>query len=130
MNKKFAPTHPPASCAAQDAQPCSQVIAIGSEEWHTVGKRRHNSGNKRQSPPPLHAEGNPPAQRNVAHKAPGNPLAQQHVSKGKAPACFVDIAGTKTLQRPRSGVLTRSSFQKNSNTVAGGGGVPPTLPQP
>lgn len=129
-SEHVAPTHTPASCAAKDAQPCSQVSAVGSEEWHTVGKRKHNSGTKRQSPPPLHVEGNPPTHHFYANNTPSNQQARHHVSKGKAPASSVDIAGTKTLQRPRSGVLTRSSFQKISNTVAGGGGVAPTLPHP
>nr|TKR79425.1 hypothetical protein D5086_0000272650 [Populus alba] len=96
-----APTHPPTSSAAKDGRPCSQVTAVDSEEWHTVGKKRHKSGNKRQSPPPVHSEGNQPAQQNVANNAPSNQQARQHVSKGKAPACSVDIAGTKTFQRPR-----------------------------
>lgn len=91
-----------------------------------MGKRRHKSGNNKQSSPPLHAEGNQP----VANNATGKQQARQQVSKEKAPACSVDIVGTKTLQRPRSGVLTRSSFHKTSNTVAGISGVPPTLPQP
>ena len=125
-SEPMALTHPPASSADKDGQPCSQVTAVGSEEWHIVGKRRHKSGNNRQSSPPLHAEGNQP----VANNATGNQQARQQVSKEKAPACSVDIAGTKTLQRPRSGVLTRSSFHKTSNTVAGVGGVPPTLPKP
>ncbi|KAJ6981094.1 hypothetical protein NC653_024474 [Populus alba x Populus x berolinensis] len=98
-----APTHPPTSSAAKDGRPCSQVTAVDSEEWHTVGKKRHKSGNKRQSPPPVHSEGNQPAQQNVANNAPSNQQARQHVSKGKAPACSVDIAGTKTFQRPRLG---------------------------
>ncbi|KAJ6965519.1 hypothetical protein NC652_003409 [Populus alba x Populus x berolinensis] len=119
-SEHVAPTHTPASCAAKDAQPCSQVSAVGSEEWHTVGKRKHNSGTKRQSPPPLHVEGNPPTHHFYANNTPSNQQARHHVSKGKAPASSVDIAGTKTLQRPRSGMLTRSSFQKISNTVAGG----------
>ncbi|KAJ6874155.1 hypothetical protein NC651_032856 [Populus alba x Populus x berolinensis] len=101
-SEPVAPNSSPSVCAAKDAQPCSQVTAVGSEEWHIVGKRRHNSGTKRQSPPPLHAEGNLPAHHNVANNAPSNQQARQHVSKGKAPASSVDITGTKTLQRPRS----------------------------
>ncbi|KAL9368571.1 hypothetical protein Peur_039770 [Populus x canadensis] len=124
-SEPMAPTHPPASSADNDGQP-SQVTAVGSEEWHIVGKRRHKSGNNRQSSPPLHAEGNQP----VTNNATGNQQARQQVFKEKAPVCSVDIAGTKTLQRPRLGVLTRSSFHKTSNTVAGIGGVPPTIPQP
>ncbi|KAJ6877686.1 hypothetical protein NC651_030448 [Populus alba x Populus x berolinensis] len=125
-SEPMALTHPPASSAAKDGQPCSQVTTVGSEEWHIVGKRRHKSGNNRHSSPPLHAEGNQP----VANNAPGNQQARQQVSNEKAPACSVDIAGTKTLHRPRSGVLTRSSFHKTSNIVADIGGAPPTLPQP
>ncbi|KAJ6855763.1 hypothetical protein NC651_040406 [Populus alba x Populus x berolinensis] len=69
-SKHVAPTHTPASCAAKDAQPCSHVSAVGSEEWHTVGKRKHNSGTKRQSSPPLHAEGNLPTHHFYANNAP------------------------------------------------------------
>ena len=111
-----APTDPSESCVAQDAQTCSQATATGSEEWKTVRKRRHTSGNKRQTPTFLPAECNLPAQQNV--------------SKGKAPAYSVDIAGTKAPHRPGSGVLTRSSIQRISNAFSGSGGVPPTLPHP
>jgi hypothetical protein len=67
------PTVPSESCEAQVRQPCSQATAAGSEEWQTVRKRRHNSGNKRQTLTLLPAEGNPPSQQHVS-------------SKGKAPA--------------------------------------------
>jgi hypothetical protein len=60
-----------------------------------------------------------------------HPPSQQHVSfKGKAPACSGDTAGNKDLRCPGSGVLTRSSVQRNSNRCSGSGGAPPTPPHP
>ena len=112
-----APTIPSESCVAQDAQPCSQTIAACSEKWQTVRKKRHNPGNKRQTPTSLPAECNPPPKHNVS-------------SKGKAPALSIDIAGSKAPHCPGSSVLTRSSVQRIPNRCSGSGGIAPTLPHP
>jgi len=91
---------------------------ICSEEWQTVRKKKHNSGNKRQtSTTSLPAECNLPPQRHVP-------------SKGKAPALSVDTPGSKAPHRPGSSVLTRSSVQKIPNRSSGSGGIAPTLPHP
>jgi len=108
-------TVPSDSCVAQDAQPCSQTTASGTEEWQTVRKRRHSSGTKRQTPTLLPAECHLPTQQQVS-------------SKGKAPACSVTTAGNKAPRCPGSGVLTRSSVQRISNRCSDSGRAPPTLP--
>jgi len=41
-----APSAPSESCVAQDVQPRPQVTNTGLEEWQTVRKRKHSSGNK------------------------------------------------------------------------------------
>jgi hypothetical protein len=113
-----APTVPSEPCVAQDAQPCSQPTAASPEEWQTVRKKKHNSGNKRQVYTiSLPATCNLPPQRQVP-------------SKGKAPALSVDTPGSKAPHRPGSSVLTRSSVQKIPNRNSGSGGIAPTLPHP
>ncbi|KAB5516275.1 hypothetical protein DKX38_026923 [Salix brachista] len=77
-----APSIPSESCVAPDVQPRPQVTTASSEEWQPVRKRRHSSGNKRQTQTPSPADCNPTPQNNVS-------------SKGKATAFPVDIAANK-----------------------------------
>ena len=112
-----APSAPSESCVAQDVQPRPQVTNAGSEEWQTVRKRRHSSGNKRHTPSLLPTVRNLPAQKIVS-------------SKRKATTFSADTAGNKAFHCPGSGVLTRSSVHRISNRSSGSGGVPPTLPHP
>ena len=113
-----APTVPSEPCVAQEAQPCSQPTAACPEEWQTVRKKKHNSGNKRQtSTTSLPVDCNLPPHRHVP-------------SKGKAPALSVDTPGSKAPHRPGSSVLTRSLVQKFANRNSGSGGIAPALPHP
>jgi len=113
-----APSVPSEPCVGQVEQTCSPPTVACADEWHTVRKKKHNSGNKRQaSSSSLPADCILPPQRHVP-------------SKGKAPALSVGSPGSKAPHRPGPSVLTRSSVQRISNKSSGSGGVAPTLPHP
>jgi hypothetical protein len=113
-----APSAPSEPCVVQVEQPCSQPTVACADEWHTVRKKKHNSGNKRQaSTSSLPAECILPPQSHVP-------------SKGKAPALSVGSPGSKAPHRPGPSVLTRSSVQRIPNKSSGSGGIAPTLPLP
>jgi hypothetical protein len=113
--KVDAPIVPTTPNVVQDEKQCNKATSAGSEGWETIRKRKNNNGNKLHSLKTLLVESSLPPHQLVS-------------AKGKASAIIVDINGSKALQRPVSGMLTRSSVQRSSNRFSGSGGVSPTLP--
>jgi len=112
------PTDPQVSENAQEEQQCDQgPVAVVSEGWEIVRKKKH--GNKQHSP-----------STKVLPAVNSRPSTQFVSTKGKEIATTVDVYANRTQHKAASGMLTRSLVQRNSKKSSESGGEPPTLPYP